>query len=259
MALWAFRLRRRPQHPNAQCPPFPRNWNPAPDLFEATGRAVWDGKRTLQGVWVAHPLAASARRVRIFNETNGTAVDGALFKRDAALNGASVLISSEAAELLGMTVGETTELRIVAVTPVQADESQTAAAPEKPAEAETEPAGMKIQNPRHPKLRPRIQNLRTHLPKPPNNLQKRQPLPWQIPNPRPSPEIEAEPEEKAPVAKPEPVEPPKPAAPEKPEAQTQEPTTTEAEQETPEDKARVFKFEKAPAARACRKACRDQA
>ena len=92
---------------------------PAPDIFEATGLAIWDGKRTLQGVWVAHPLAASARRVRIFNQDNGQAVDGALFKRDAAGGGASVLISSEAAQLLGMDVGTPAELRIVAVSPIQ--------------------------------------------------------------------------------------------------------------------------------------------
>ncbi|MEM7056539.1 MAG: SPOR domain-containing protein [Pseudomonadota bacterium] len=92
---------------------------PAPDIFEARGRANWDGKRTLQGVWVAHPLAASARRVRIYNEQNGQAVDGALFKRDAALEGAAVLISSEAAELLGLVIGENTPLRIVAVKPIE--------------------------------------------------------------------------------------------------------------------------------------------
>ncbi|MEM9060349.1 MAG: SPOR domain-containing protein [Pseudomonadota bacterium] len=94
---------------------------PAPEIFEATGLAIWDGKRTLQGVWVAHPLASSARRVRIFNQDNGQAVDGALFKRDAAGGGASVLISSEAAQLLGMDVGTPAELRIVAVSPVQRD------------------------------------------------------------------------------------------------------------------------------------------
>lgn len=92
---------------------------PAPEIFEATGLAIWDGKRTLQGVWVAHPLATSARRVRIFNQGNGQAVDGALFKRDAASGGASVLISSEAAQLLGMDVGTPAELRIVAVSPIQ--------------------------------------------------------------------------------------------------------------------------------------------
>lgn len=102
---------------------------PAPDIFEATGLAIWDGKRTLQGIWVAHPLAASARRVRIFNQDNGQAVDGALFKRDSAGGGASVLISSEAAQLLGMQVGTPAELRIVAVSPIQRSTE-----PAKPAE-----------------------------------------------------------------------------------------------------------------------------
>lgn len=96
-----------------------RNLEPAPEVFEATGLAEWDGKRTLRGIWVAHPLARTARRVRIFNTENNRAADGALFKRDTALGGPSVLISSEAAEVLGMQPGRSVELRIVAVTPVQ--------------------------------------------------------------------------------------------------------------------------------------------
>lgn len=102
---------------------------PAPDVFEATGIAQWDGKRTLQGVWVAHPLATTARRVRVFNTGNGQAVDGALFKRDAALGGASVLVSSEAAQRLGIEPGGSAELRIVAVTPIkQTEPAQPSAA-----------------------------------------------------------------------------------------------------------------------------------
>lgn len=90
---------------------------PAPELFEATGTASWDGKRTLQGIWVAHPLATTARRARIYNTANGAAVDGALFKRDEALSGSSVLVSSEAAQLLGMSPGDEVDLRIVALRP----------------------------------------------------------------------------------------------------------------------------------------------
>jgi len=90
---------------------------PAPEIFEAKGRAVWDGKRTLQGIWVAHPLAGTARRVRIYNTDNGLAVDGALFKSAATLGNTAVLVSSEAAQQLGMEVGRTVELRIVAVKP----------------------------------------------------------------------------------------------------------------------------------------------
>lgn len=96
---------------------------PAPDLFEETGAAIWDGKRTLQGVWVAHPSATSARRVRIFNTATGEAVDGALFKRDPALIGPDVLVSSEAAQSLGMRPGEEVGLRIVALTPSQRPQS----------------------------------------------------------------------------------------------------------------------------------------
>ena len=107
---------------------------PAPQLFEATGLAVWDGKRTLQGVWVAHPLAESARRVRIFNEENGKAVDGALFKRDSTAEDSPVLISSEAAQLLSMGIGTPALIRIVAVSPIQRQ-------PEAPSEAVVADAG----------------------------------------------------------------------------------------------------------------------
>ena len=93
---------------------------------------MWDGKRTLQGIWVAHPLATTARRVRIFNEVTGQAVDGALFKRDTAQGGPSVLISSEAATMLGLVPGESTELRIVAVTPVRRDAPKPGNQPQQP-------------------------------------------------------------------------------------------------------------------------------
>lgn len=114
---------------------------PAPNLFDATGTALWDGKRTLQGVWVAHPLATSARRVRIYNTQTGAAVDGALFKRDPALTGPSVLVSSEAAQFLGMSPGEETDLRIVALTPSQRPQGATSTEPPPAAEpAASDPA-----------------------------------------------------------------------------------------------------------------------
>jgi hypothetical protein len=64
---------------------------PAPAEFEATGTALWDGRPTFEGVWVAHPLASAARRVRIYSEATGAAGDGALFARDPALTGPSIL------------------------------------------------------------------------------------------------------------------------------------------------------------------------
>ncbi|MEM0991071.1 MAG: SPOR domain-containing protein [Pseudomonadota bacterium] len=105
--------------PEAQTSAISPYLAPAPDVFEATGRARWDGKRTLQGIWVAHPQAETARRVRIFNTDNGRAADGALFKRDANDGQDSVLISSEAAMVLGISPGSSASIRIVAVTPVE--------------------------------------------------------------------------------------------------------------------------------------------
>lgn len=87
----------------------------APDLFDADGLAVWDGARTLQGIWVAHPLATSAIRVRIINSSNDLSVDGALFRRDATLAGPSVLISSDAAQALALEPGVPTTIRVVAL------------------------------------------------------------------------------------------------------------------------------------------------
>lgn len=120
---------------------------PAPEIFDATGLAMWDGQRTLQGIWVAHPAAETARRVRIVNPETGLAVDGALFRRDDSLSGPPVLISSEAAAALGMRPGYPVELSIVALRPLTPAERQVNETPaEQPAaqpeiaEATTPPA-----------------------------------------------------------------------------------------------------------------------
>lgn len=118
-----------------QSPSVSNLLQPAPEIFEAKGRAVWDGKRTLQGIWVAHPLAGTARRVRIYNTNNDFAVDGALFKSAAAARSTNVLISSEAAQQLGMDVGKPVDLRIVAVKPADA----SPAVAEAPAASDPEP------------------------------------------------------------------------------------------------------------------------
>lgn len=87
----------------------------APEEFDATGLTIWDGKLTLQGVWVAHPLAYRARRVRVRNRETGRTVEGAMFRRDPTLSGPSILVSSDAALNLGLTPGRPTELQIVAL------------------------------------------------------------------------------------------------------------------------------------------------
>lgn len=105
---------------------------PAPELFDGKGRATWDGRRTLRGIWVAHPMAQSARRVRIYNLDNGAVVDGALFKRDPSDGDNSVIISSDAATKLGLQPKTPNRLRIVAVRPADTDKKTADVEPEKP-------------------------------------------------------------------------------------------------------------------------------
>ena len=95
---------------------------PDPEAFDGKGVANWDGRRTLRGVWVAHPMAQTARRVRIYNLENGAVVDGALFKRDASDGKKGIIVSSDAAERLGLEPNAPTTLRILAVRPTEKDE-----------------------------------------------------------------------------------------------------------------------------------------
>jgi hypothetical protein len=85
---------------------------PDPKAFYATDLALWDGARTLPGIWIAHPLAEVARRVRLTNGETGTRVDAAMFRRDPNLSGPRVIVSSEAAERLGLTPGHDTPITI---------------------------------------------------------------------------------------------------------------------------------------------------
>lgn len=101
----------------------------APEEFDATGLTIWDGARTLQGVWVAHPLATTARRVRVVNTVTGETVEGAMFRRDPSLSGPSILVSSDAATGLGLKAGTPTALRIVALRDAAATPAATVATP----------------------------------------------------------------------------------------------------------------------------------
>lgn len=106
----------------------------APDAFDVTGLTIWDGASTLEGVWVAHPLAQRAQRVRVTNEENDLAIEGAMFRRDPTLSGPSILVSSDAARLLGLQPGIPTELRIIALREGVYAEPTTATAAAAPVE-----------------------------------------------------------------------------------------------------------------------------
>ncbi|HSF93885.1 MAG TPA: hypothetical protein VLA52_02585, partial [Thermohalobaculum sp.] len=88
---------------------------PVPLLFRAEAWALWDGGRTLDGIWVALPDADRSRRVRITNEDNGATVDGALLPSRSDGRGPAMEISAEAARALGIKPGAPAAVVVVAL------------------------------------------------------------------------------------------------------------------------------------------------
>lgn len=87
----------------------------SPAVFNMTGEALWDGRPSLGGVWVAHSSVKEPERVMIRNTKNGKSVVGALFRRERENPGPSVQVSSDAADALGMLAGQPASLTIVAL------------------------------------------------------------------------------------------------------------------------------------------------
>lgn len=102
----------------------------APDVFQVTDQALWDGRPSLGGVWVASPDATDPERVILRNAENGTFVIGALFKRERDNPGPKLQISSDAAEALGVLAGQPISLNVTALRREEAPEA--APAPEAP-------------------------------------------------------------------------------------------------------------------------------
>ena len=73
----------------------------APEVFQVTDDALWDGRPSLGGVWVASPDAVDPERVIMRNPANGKFVIGALFRRERDNPGPKLQISSDAAAALG--------------------------------------------------------------------------------------------------------------------------------------------------------------
>ena len=84
----------------------------SPEIFQVTEKALWDGRPSLGGVWVAHPNNKQPERVIIRNETNGKFVIGALFKRERNNPGPKLQLSSEAAGALGVLAGAPATLNV---------------------------------------------------------------------------------------------------------------------------------------------------
>lgn len=87
----------------------------APDVFQVTDQALWDGRPSLGGVWVAAPDVTDPERVILRNAANGKFVIGALFRRELENPGPPLQISSDAAEALGVLAGQPVKLSVTAL------------------------------------------------------------------------------------------------------------------------------------------------
>lgn len=87
----------------------------APDVFQTTDSALWDGRPSLGGIWVASPDVTDPERVVMFNPANGKSITGALFRRERDNPGPKLQLSSDAAEALGILAGAPTEIRVTAL------------------------------------------------------------------------------------------------------------------------------------------------
>ncbi len=87
----------------------------APEIFQTADQALWDGRPSLGGVWVASPDANDPERVILRNPANGKFVIGALFRRERDNPGPKLQISSDAAAALGLLAGEPGKISVTAL------------------------------------------------------------------------------------------------------------------------------------------------
>ena len=87
----------------------------APEIFQTTDTALWDGRPSLGGVWVAAPDAIDPERVILRNPANGKFIIGALFRRERENPGPRLQISSDAATALGVLAGQPVKIQVTAL------------------------------------------------------------------------------------------------------------------------------------------------
>ena len=83
------------------------------DIFSTKELALWDGRPSLGGMWVAHPDVTDAERVRVTNTSNGQIISAALFRRERLNPGPRIQLSSDAATALDILAGQPTELEVI--------------------------------------------------------------------------------------------------------------------------------------------------
>lgn len=86
-----------------------------PDIFNTTEEALWDGRPSLGGIWVAHPDVTTPERAIVTNTSTNQRIAAALFRRERANPGPRIQLSSDAASALNILAGAPTEVTIVAV------------------------------------------------------------------------------------------------------------------------------------------------
>lgn len=87
----------------------------SPEVFEANETALWDGRPSLGGIWIAAPEVTDPERVIIRNPKNDKFVIGALFRRAREYAGPRLQLSSDAADALGILAGQPTMVSVVAL------------------------------------------------------------------------------------------------------------------------------------------------
>lgn len=100
----------------------------APEIFSTTDSALWDGRPSLGGIWVASPEVTDPERVVMFNPATGKTVTGALFRRERENPGPRLQLSSDAAEALGILAGQPTEIKVTALRKEEAAPAEAAVA-----------------------------------------------------------------------------------------------------------------------------------
>lgn len=113
----------------------------APEVFQTTDSALWDGRPSLGGIWVASPDVTNPERALMFNPANGKTITGALFKRERDNPGPKLQLSSDAAEALGILAGQPTEIRVTAVRKEEIAEPAEASVPAADPAAAADAAG----------------------------------------------------------------------------------------------------------------------
>ncbi len=105
----------------------------APDIYHAKAKALWDGRPSLGGVWIAAVNVKEPQRVIIRNPKNGKFVIGALFHREQGAPGPKLQLSSDAAEALGMLAGQPATVDVTALKRVEQPAPAPKTNPKEPA------------------------------------------------------------------------------------------------------------------------------